>query len=639
MIIKKHVSIIIGFLFFSSLLLACGGSVDLSDSVSENERSQSAGLYGTVTDNAGAAIESATVILIPADDINTARLDIADFSPDATDDEPLEDLVNDTTKSYQTTTTDVNGDYSFASVTEDSYFIYVKPADTDTSHLPGGSLCRISRQLTNTGLNFDIEISTNPSAAATYVGSSTCLTCHSDKTTIYKTGHFNSLHVPASDSDMQDVSAFDDFNDALDKFNGTTTVYFYDYDSTRGFDKYKTAETSSGTVSFRIRLLKTGDTYQMEFTNVKNASDPNNGIVYDVDLAYGGAVYKQRYLTRLAVSHAVLPLQYQQEGSESNSPRTRKVWRDYHGSYWYNETTQLFTTPANSKSFDNNCAGCHFTGYSLGGDSTNGYAATAVSDTDGTYDFDADGDLDEINTGCEVCHGPGSEHVASGGATVALGLLTPERESIVCGQCHSRPKGALGTDVPDNADGDMMRPGNSRSYFLENHTNGTQYDTSSSDLYTDVDQSSKSHHQQYTDFIRSSLYKNNEQLVTCSNCHNMHGTDNFRSLTATTSDDALCTDCHPDKTTVTEHTEDKLGTSTDMGAVCIDCHMNKIAKTGAGRQGNGSYWENDVTSHLFSVARKTTSIVAGQTVSDSLMSIPYTNSCTSACHDSDLSDD
>lgn len=440
---------------------------------------------------------------------------------------------------------------------------------------------------------------------------------------------------------MQNITAFDGFDSALDKFDGVTTVYFYAYDSTRSFDKYKTSETDPGsTVSFKIRLLKDGDTYQMEFTNVKNSSDPNNGMVHDVDLTYGGAVYKQRYLTRMGDQHHVLPLQYQNEGSESYSPRTRKVWRDYNGATsWYTESTTLFKTPAVSKAFDQNCAGCHFTGYQLAGDSTNGYVASAVSDAAGTYDFDDDGDLDEINTGCEVCHGPGSEHVASGGAVVDLGNITPEREAIVCGQCHSRPKGALGNDTPDNADGDMMRPGNSRSYFLANHTNGVQYDTATTDVYTDVDESSKSHHQQYTDFIRSPLYKNNEQLITCSNCHNMHGTDNFRSMTNTTSDNALCLDCHSDKDSITEHTEDELGTSTDMSAQCIDCHMNKIAKTGAGRPGIGSYWENDVTSHLFSVARKTTSIVAGQTVSDSLMPIPYTGSCTSACHDSDLSDD
>src|SRR3990167_6481404 len=100
------------------------------------EDSQDAGIFGTVTDTAGDDVAGASVILIPTTDINTSRLDVDTFSPDATDNEPLEDLVNDTTKSYQTATTDADGRYSFSTITADSYFIYVKPADTDTSHLP-----------------------------------------------------------------------------------------------------------------------------------------------------------------------------------------------------------------------------------------------------------------------------------------------------------------------------------------------------------------------------------------------------------------------------------------------------------------------------------------------------------------------
>lgn len=575
--------------------------------------------------------------------------DVENFSPDATDDEPLEDLVNDTTKSYQTATTDADGNYSFSSITAGTYFIYLKPADSDTGHLPGGSLCRQARQLTDVGLDLDIEVSTNPSSSATYVGSSTRLTCHTDRETIKKTGHFNSLRVPGTDSGNQNISAFENFDAALAKFDGVTTVYFYDYDGTRGFDKYKTKETSTGTVSFRIRLINDDGVYKMEFTNVKNPADPNNGVTYNVDLTYGGAVHKQRYLTKMGTSYQVLPLQYQQEGSDAYTKRTRTIWRDYHAATsWYDETNTLFKTPAKSKSFDNNCAGCHMTGYTLTGNGTDGWVASAVSDANGTIDYDGDGDLDEINTGCEVCHGPGSEHVAAAGAGQAIvhpGLITPEREAMICGRCHGRPKGALGTDVPDNASGGFMPPGHSRSEFLANYTNGVQFDGAATDFYTNTVNDdpmavvqSKSHHQQYTDFIRSSLYKNQEELMTCFSCHNMHGTDNFRSLRATTSDNALCTSCHVDKAAITSHTEDKLGVDTDMGAACIDCHMPKVAKTGAGRPGNGDYWENDVTSHLFGVSRKSIPIISGQAISDSLMPIPYTNSC-GTCHDADLSDD
>lgn len=617
------------------LSLAGCGSTDSTASTSSS-------LFGTITDTSGDPVANASVILIPASDINTTKIDILEISATATDDEPLDDLIADTTKSYQSATTNENGDYSFTSTTEGSYFIYVKPADTDTAHLPGGSLCRTTTSVVSARARKDVQISTTPSGSATYVGSTTCLLCHPDEAGVKKTGHFNGLRAPGTSSSLQDISNFSGFDSGLDKFTAETTVYYYAYDSTRGMDKYKTLESNpgSGDISFTATLLKDGDTYKVRLNNVKNPADPNEGITYDVELTYGGAIHKQRYITKIGESHFVLPVQYQNEGSESYTPRTRKLWRDYNGGYWYNETTQLLTTPAKSKAFDNNCAACHFTGFSIAGNDTDGWVAEAVSAEGGTIDYNNDGNVDEINTGCEVCHGPGSEHVAVGGggrSIVHPGLLPPEREAMICGRCHSRPKGALGTESPVNASRQMMLPGGRRSEFLASYTNGTQLDASASDLYTDKDEHSKSHHQQYTDFIRSSKYKNDTTLLTCTSCHNLHGTNYRWQLKANPDDNSLCTTCHSDKSSVTEHTEDELGVSTDMSAKCFNCHMPMTAKSGAGEPGIGSYWKNDISSHLFVVPPKTTSIVAGQPVTDSLMPLPYTDGC-GTCHDSDLSD-
>ena len=638
---------------------------------------QTTGILGTAQNTVGDPVVGAIVCLISNTAISEIGLDIDDFSPTATDDEPLEDLSsNCTSGTYQTATTDSNGNYSFSTITEGTYFIYLKPADTDTGHLPGGSLCRTARYLSNTALDLDIEVSTVPSSSATYVGSTTCLSCHTNKETIKHTGHQLGLRNPGENGGNQDLSTFEtatgitNFDSALDKFESDTTVYFYDYDSTRGFDKFKTSETSPGTtctvgdssdttgVFFTVRLFKDGSTYKMTLTNACNSSDPNSPATYDVDFTYGGGVYKQRYFTLLTVGDSnnisgssgyhILPLQYHQEGSDSYAPRTRKIWRDYNAySGWYTFSTQLLRTPANSKSFDNNCAGCHLTGYTLTGNSTDGYMATAVADTNGHMWY---GTKQEINTGCEVCHGPGSEHVAAGGSIVSPGFLTPEREVMICNRCHTRPKGVAGTDVPDDASGAFMLPGHTRSEFFSTYTNG-QYDTNlGSDLLTDRDQHSNSHHQQGSDFVRSTHYKNRTHLLTCASCHDMHGTDYTRGLIASQDDNSICASCHSDKTSdLTGHTGDVLGVSTDMGARCVDCHMNKYAKTGSGRPGNGNttgvsdgYWENDVTSHLFKVPLKSVStasgtfLVLGVDQASVTMPIPFTDSCAS-CHDDDLS--
>lgn len=63
------------------------------------------------------------------------------------------------------------------------------------------------------------------------------------------------------------------------------------------------------------------------------------------------------------------------------------------------------------------------------------------ADPNGAIDFDLDGDLDEINIGCERCHGPGSAHVVS---QDPLDIFNPRTDldvdqgNMVCGQCHIR---------------------------------------------------------------------------------------------------------------------------------------------------------------------------------------------------------
>jgi 2',3'-cyclic-nucleotide 2'-phosphodiesterase (5'-nucleotidase family) len=70
------------------------------------------------------------------------------------------------------------------------------------------------------------------------------------------------------------------------------------------------------------------------------------------------------------------------------------------------------------KEFNLSCVGCHVTGYMKPGGST--------------VTHNADGAL--VNVGCEVCHGPGSAHVADPEADGLITLETPER---VCVNCHN----------------------------------------------------------------------------------------------------------------------------------------------------------------------------------------------------------
>ena len=55
-------------------------------------------------------------------------------------------------------------------------------------------------------------------------------------------------------------------------------------------------------------------------------------------------------------------------------------------------------------------------------------------------------------------------------------------------------------------------------------------------------------HQQYADFLKSKMCRNSRLLVTCSDCHDMHGGTPYRGFLLHDPDDSgspLCQRCHP----------------------------------------------------------------------------------------------
>jgi hypothetical protein len=156
-------------------------------------------------------------------------------------------------------------------------------------------------------------------------------------------------------------------------------------------------------------------------------------------------------------------------------------------------------------------------------------------------------------------------------------------------------------------------------------------------------------HQQYSDFLKSKMYRNDRILVTCSDCHDMHGNTPYpRWLIHDPSNAAspLCQRCHP--VNVLTHMETKLNAKM-KGAItrCVDCHMPGTANTGGIAGGFGrmiktppyasaqeeeanAYWESPLKSHVFDVPLKTNVAVAGVPPGRA-MPIPYTSSC-GTCH-------
>jgi predicted CXXCH cytochrome family protein len=402
----------------------------------------------------------------------------------------------------------------------------------------------------------------------------------------------------------------------------------------------------TGTVYATVRLYKdTADNkYKAQFTNVINPSDPNSGMIHEAVLTYGGGVYKQRNITKVDDSLFMIPLQFNQQGSDASTDRTRKIWRDYHMDWWVSSATPTTMTfkakPAASASVDVQCAPCHFNGYKLTASATytGYYTAEGVADANGEI-HPVTGVAQELNIGCETCHGPGSEHVAASGngaKIVTPQNITPERANMICGQCHSRPQGngTFKNDSPLSSSNKMMIAGTSRADFLANQTSRHDASATAGDFWGDK-LHSKSHHQQYTDFIKTGKYRNGTSLKTCASCHNPHGpgTGVRHQLKGTTSDNSLCTSCHTVE--VVAHMTAKTGTSMGASTQCIQCHMPETSSSGAGSNATtpetggtsaAKYYQGDISSHLFDVPLKT-SISSTNT-----MPVPYTNNC-GGCHD------
>jgi hypothetical protein len=370
--------------------------------------------------------------------------------------------------------------------------------------------------------------------------------------------------------------------------------------------------------------------------NARDPSDPAR--VYPVELTYGGGLYKQRYLYR--VGWNLFPfVQFNTKGDAAYADRSRKPWRDYHADWLFNEETRKLTDPPAKKSFERECAACHYAGFTLTQRADGVYVAGSVNDRKGELDIDGDGVPNEINMGCETCHGPGSVHAETEKSVsiVSPGKLASERATTICVQCHSRPQGHLGNDSPVDITNRMMPPGISRNVFLTQFT--SREDAAEKDFWPDGVHS-KAHHQQGTDFVRSSKYRNERHLVACYDCHDPHGGAKHPHQRKGALDSTqACNECHQKETEMKKHViETTKCTVAPDKIACSSCHSARTMQTGAGfgkglvgRDGK-NYWMNDITSHLFGVPRKDNAGVKGVEPGKA-MPIPYTDACGAACHD------
>jgi hypothetical protein len=303
------------------------------------------------------------------------------------------------------------------------------------------------------------------------------------------------------------------------------------------------------------------------------------------------------------------------------------------GSNWTYTVTQFEWNPiketyANDKSLRDwtvKCAGCHTTGYD---------PATRT--------------WNELNIGCEACHGPGGDHVM----TEDPGLIVIDRSSEGCGYCHIRAE-SVATGSFTN------KQFNFPIGYVLGQPSTLQFIPESLSVAASFfpDGTANRHREQYLDvnYPGRTPTKHYQEGVSCTQCHNPHtaGTlttypngfpadtygvkmyDNMNNTTnhvawasgsslwhptthAAISKQDLCKTCHA---TVSDHHVHQFSAVASAAKItCTDCHMPDVINV------DPTTLQGALTPHRFSAMMPATSIQFGPNAQP--------NSCTYSCHQS-----
>lgn len=381
-----------------------------------------------------------------------------------------------------------------------------------------------------------------------YVGTQTCLGCHSDKDSFLKTGH----------------------NFKIQKINNGEQPSF----------PYTPETTITGAIDLLQFAGPDGDGTTNNTLGAPTSYD-------DVTYVVGGYHWKMRWLDADGYIVTGNNVQYNIRNSDGtlNVPDNHLDDPDVMGDY-----------KAGDFDYQYKCGNCH----------TTGWKRTTTEDGD-ERNLDRQDDLPGMGgtfaaggVQCEACHGAGSEHAKAPSASnivkIASARTTAEfladdmayGKAVTCAECHTR-------------DGEKDYPSYISPYNVA-FPDGSQVGgriISSGGL--------SKHHQTGDEMLGvvpedHGDYKAGDEIgpkqdMACTTCHDSH-----KSTKNIDSSDGLhtgavkdCTTCHDPEFTAPVH---------GMIAACTDCHMPKLAKsavTTGPQMGGADVVFGDVKSHLFTI--------------------------------------
>ena len=445
-------------------------------------------------------------------------------------------------------TTAADGTFTLADVDPGFVFVQATPPDLDL-FLPGETRHAVRVGGGATTADVEITLSGRPTDSATYVGTTVCAGCHSEiQTAEHMSAHYRSLTDDASR--IIDTGLFPAVGGTVDTgvmaaspADGTTSVAVYACQNTAGAYSFKFGGTANCTAG-NGNLVPVVGTYGGE----------GNGGVDDRPNLH---VYKQRFFAALSavpvaaswtytegkdLDRLIIPVQITQSGTGGNR------WGAYHGGDW----------ASRGRTFSRKCSGCHNTALDIEWDATTGFVTK--------YAFG------ELNIGCEVCHGPGSDHVAAPAATransiVSIANLTATAQREACGMCHAADEGhsvdpAGNFGFPYNAGNATMVGGGSfvpGVYPVADYVEGYGVTEEAGGGYAAWPDGLHSlAHRQQVPMFEASIHANNPyNRLVCTDCHDHHslqqgppehevtaGTDTFEFTNPTLFDNTLCLSCH-----------------------------------------------------------------------------------------------
>lgn len=260
-----------------------------------------------------------------------------------------------------------------------------------------------------------------------------------------------------------------------------------------------------------------------------------------------GSLWKQRYFTKVGDDYFPLPVQWVVGNQTWRPYMVPAKGGDWWGSIYPPDNMQRPTGPL--------CDGCHSVNYNI--------KTKQVA---------------EWNVGCERCHGPGSEHAAH---PTRGDIANPARMDAVaandtCIQCHSQ-----GQPLNNPVEGKYYDwpVGYNVGLRLQDYWKLEDCTLGETTFYFFPDCTAHKNRMQGNDFAQSVMYRHG---ITCSACHDVHGTQNYAQLRKPANQ--ICLDCHaasgpngPHTATLEQHTHHKNGTP---GSQCVDCHMPAIESEG-----------------------------------------------------------